>query len=120
MDKMNITIFQVLTIGGKELWSEDDSLDVCDILSSNDIFLTESPIKKGDIYFCRVDTTKTNINDFYKWNEISLNDTETFCWRKFYTFGENEKTINWLPIPDKEYIGKYSYKTLLHMIHQLS
>lgn len=117
---MIITVFQILTVGGKELWVEDDSLDIeNDILVPNGIYLCSppTPLQQQGIFLCNVDTVKTNIADFYKWEEIQPNDSETFCWRTCYSFGEKNNYCNWLPIPINEYIGKYTHKELLHMIH---
>jgi hypothetical protein len=108
-----------LTIGGTELWVEDstdstDSKDSTDstesvksILEENEIY-TDSVQKKNGIYLCNV-SKKTKLTDFYKWNEIT---DDRFCWRTFYTFGENQR---WLPQP-QEYISGYSYQELCQMI----
>ncbi len=113
LNNITISIFQVLTIGGTQLWSEDDSLCVNDILTSNGIYTTD--IKIDVAYLCKVDVNKTNMSDFYKWEEIQ--DNETFCWRTFYAFGQKDDYSNWLPIPDNEYIGQYTYRELLHTLH---
>ena len=119
LDKITISIFQILTVGGKELWTEDNSFNLeNDILVPNGIFLEKSPIQNDNTFLCKVDVTKTNISDFYKWDEIKLEDKDIFCWRTFYTFGEKDNYCNWLPVPTNQYIGKYNYKDLIDMIYQ--
>jgi len=115
VNNIYINVFCVLTVGGNEVWKEDDSATITDILTVNGVFTVVPPIKLGDTYFCKVDVDKTNMDDFYKWEEIQ--DNETFCWRTFYAFGQKEDYSNWLPIPDNEYLGKYSYKNLLHILY---
>jgi len=104
----NITVhsFTILTIGGTELWEEEYSKE---ILEENEIIVT-SIVHKADICLCKVDSEKTKMDDFYKWEEITTSDT--FCWRTFYTFGNEQ---NWLPHPN-EYIGIYSYQDLCSII----
>jgi hypothetical protein len=100
--------YTILTIGGTQLWTESDST-VTDILECNDLYtdhVTETP----DICLCSINTDKTVLTDFFKWNEIS--DSDTFCWRTLYTFGEKQ---NWLPHPN-DYIGDYSYQQLCDLI----
>jgi len=105
---MQITIIQILTIGGTAPWTENDSLDLeTDVLQPNGIYLQGSPTVYQNIVFCPVDTTKTNLSDFYQWKELSANDTETFCWRAFYLTGEANNYRGWLPIPMKESHGAY-------------
>jgi hypothetical protein len=118
IQQLCITIFKILTVGGKQLWVENDSFDINDILTPNEIYTDKSPQKFGNIMLCSVDINKTNINDFYKWEDISLQDNDTFCWRTFYTFGEKENYTSWLPVPTNEYSSDYNYKELLDIIHQ--
>jgi len=115
---MQITIFQLLTIGGTLAWREDDSLDLEeDILHPNGIYLQGPPIKKNNIYLCPVDPEKTNLNDFYQWKELEKSDTESFCWRTIYLTGEPKSYRGWLPIPSKETLGQHTIQEVLDMIH---
>lgn len=102
-DSVNMYRFNVLTIGGTQLWAENDSLDpIIDILEPNGIFLEGQPIRYNNFYLCQVDPVKTDLNEFYKWDEIKWDDKELFCWRTFYTFGNQLDICSWLPIPKKE------------------
>ena len=110
-------------MGGTQLWKEDDSLDVVrDILEPNGIYLASSPVRVKDIVLCEVDTTRTNLADQYQWDEISLTDRHTFCWRTYYLMGtdmgtdtdkDNSKT-NWLPLPAEERLEPYSLQEVIH------
>lgn len=104
--QIHIHRFIILTIGGKKLWTENDLLDpMNDILQPNGIFLEKPPIKYNNYYLCQVDIKKTDLNEFYKWEEIDLKDEECFCWRTFYTFGNGLDLCSWLPIPKNESLG---------------
>lgn len=96
---MPIHQYHILTVGGQALWAEDIariSTVEADYLEPSGIYLRNKPFVKENMIFCEVCTTKTNMKDFYTWNELLVEDTETFCWRTFYTFGSTE--ANWLPI----------------------
>ena len=64
-----------------------------------------------------MDTEKTHISDFYKWEELSIDDNETFCWKTYYYF-TSSNNVSWLEAPDNEKIGKYSIKDLIKTILQ--
>lgn len=117
---MMVHRYKVLTIGGTNLWTEDDELDIIhDVLEPNGIILRSPPrIIGGNIALCEVDTDKTELNDYYKWDEIELNDKETFCWRTFYTMGTTMDggKHDWLSIPCNETIGPYTCKELCDLI----
>ena len=113
---MTIHVIQILTIGGSTLWKESSSLSLeADILHPNGIYLNTKPILWNDIYFCSVDTTKTEMNDFYEWTEIPK-QSDMFCWRTFYTFGDNTNCDSWLPIPVQ--LDNYSCHDLFTVICQ--
>lgn len=119
VSSMMVTMFQFLTVGGSHVWEEEDpSLDLeRDILHPNGIFLLGSPIKYKDAYLCPVDTTKTNLSEFYQWSEVSPNNSDTFCWRTLYLTGEKTNYRGWLPIPNKERIGPYAYQEILDTLN---
>ena len=115
---MTIHIFQILTIGGTTLWKENPtaSLEV-DILHPNGIYLQGPPIQRNEMYLCPIDPIKTNLTDFYQWNEIQKDDTETFCWRTVYVTGETNNYRGWLPIPKTETLGAHSFQEIFDIIH---
>lgn len=118
-NNFEVNIINVLTIGGKYIWEEKASLHIDkDILNPNDIYRKSTVIKYDkNLQLCEVDTEKTNISDFYKWEEVGLEDSETFCWKTFYYFTGNNK-LSWLDVPDSEKIGKYNVKDLIKSIVQ--
>ena len=116
LQHITVHSYTILTIGGIQLWSEEIDLSgVEDSLSVNDLY-TDSIQQYGDLCLCSIDSQKTTLSDFFTWNELTTTDTDTFCWRTLYTFGENQ---NWLPHPN-EYIGEYSYQTICDHIRKTS
>jgi len=101
VNTMTIHTIQVLTVGGTTLWKENPSLALeADILHPNGIYLDKKPFQWNDVHFCSVDTNKTDMNDFYQWSEIPK-QSDIFCWRTFYTFGNMHVCDSWLPIPSQ-------------------
>jgi len=116
-NSIQIHSIKVLTVGGREIWEENNKLNLDkDILNPNDIYRTGLPIKfDKQLQLCEVDITKTNINDFYKWDEIDYEDREMFCWRT-YIYLNGDDNSNWLEIPVSEMLGKYYIKDLVDKI----
>jgi hypothetical protein len=116
-NNINIHIIRILTVGGRQLWEENSKLDVDnDILIPNDIYRTGDIIKFGrNIKLCKINTNKTNINDYYKWDEISINDTDTFCWRTIIQFIDINNN-NWLNIPYNEKIDRFLLNDIINTI----
>lgn len=118
-NNLDVNVIKLLTIGGKTLWEEKSSLHIDkDILNPNDIYRKSTTIKfDKSLQICEVDIEKTNISDFYKWEEISLNDNETFCWKTYY-YLTGSNNMSWLEIPDSEKIGSYKIKDIVKSIVQ--
>ncbi len=118
-NNIQVHTIKFLTIGGQKIWEEDNSLKLDeDVLNSNDIY-RKGPIIKFDkqLQLCEVDMEKTKVSDFYKWDEISVEDVDTFCWRMYiYLTGNNGD--NWLDISASEMLGNYSVKALINKILQ--
>jgi hypothetical protein len=121
-----VNVIKILTIGGNDLWEETSDMDIqSDILIPNGLFsFDRTPPSNGvatpifklkglDIYMCEIDSNRTNIADFYKWEEIS--DSETFCWRSFYHITDLNNNI-WLPIPDNEKISNFKIIDIINAI----
>lgn len=113
-NNIHIHSISVLTIGGKTLWEEKASLHLDrDILNPNDIYRKGPPFSaEKSVQLCEVDTEKTHVHEFYKWNELSLSDTETFCWRTFL-FLLGSKSESWLTSPKNEKLGHLDIGKLL-------
>jgi hypothetical protein len=116
---LKVNTIKFLIIGSQNLWEEKNSLHIDnDILNPNDIYRKSTPIKFDKILqLCEVNTEKTNIGEFYKWEEVLLDDKETFCWKSYYYFSGNDD-ISWLNIPETEKIGNYKVKELIRAIVQ--
>lgn len=118
-NSIQVHTIKVLTIGGRKIWEEDNSLNIDkDILNPNDIYRKGMPIifdKQLQMY--EVNTEKTKIDDFYKWDEIPFEDTETFCWI-VYAYISGNGSANWLDIPASEMLEKYKVKELIAKIIQ--
>jgi len=118
-NSIQIHTIKVLTIGGRGIWEEDNSLNLDkDILNPNDIYRKGTTIKfDKELRICEVNSEKTKITDFYKWDEIAFEDTETFCWRT-YVYLSGNGSANWLDIPTSEILGKYKIRDLITKIIQ--
>lgn len=115
MNQMTIHRIKILTIGGSMAWEEDTiSLIEESVLHPNGIYLTSEPTQIHHLLFCEVDPQKTDLHDFYTWDEINQLDQETFCWRTFYMMESNQK--RWLSMPSKEKLGPYPCKELCERI----
>jgi hypothetical protein len=118
-NNIEINCIKLLTIGGKHIWEENNSFQIDkDILNTNDIFRKGDIIKfNKELSICEVDTTKTPISDFYKCEEISIDDDETFCWRT-YMYISGKDGVSWLDIPKNEKLGKYNIDEIIKKIIQ--
>ena len=73
-----------LSNGGKELWSIADTVkpaQIKTILKKNDLVVAGAPVKLGSCYFVEIDTTKTNLAEFYTWEEVDFPSGSEDCWR---------------------------------------
>ena len=113
----DINIIKLFTVGGDSIWEEEKGLRIDkDILNPNDIYRKGKPIKiDANLKLYEVDLTKTNVSDFYKWEEIDINDKDMFCWKTYYIL-TGKGNISWLDIPEDENIGKYKLKDLVKAI----
>lgn len=90
IDTFTVHTIQILCEAGVNLWEEDDSINIMeDILLENELFIHNNthPVKKlinnNAVYFCKIDTNRTDITNFYKWNEIDIKDN-IICWRTIF------------------------------------
>lgn len=116
-NNIQVNIIKLFTVGGKQLWEEDNTLNIDnDILNSNDIYRKGSILTiDKKIHLCEIDTEKTKILDFYKWEEIEQDNTDIFCWRT-YIYLVGYTGVSWLDIPESERLGSYSVKEIIKMI----
>ena len=115
---IHVNVLKILTIGGRYLWEESDELDICqDILEPNSI-TTHTPYTHTSLpnyYLCEVDTNKTILTDFYKWDELSLTDEETFCWKAYTYLTDADKNV-WLQIPDTTLLSSCRVSAIIDAI----
>ncbi len=113
----DVNIIKFFTIGGVNIWEEEKGLRIDkDILNPNDIYRKGKPIKIDEnLKLYEVDLTKTNVSEFYKWEEIDINDKDIFCWKTYYILTGKDKN-SWLDIPEGDRIGKYKLKDLVRAI----
>jgi hypothetical protein len=116
-----INNIKILTIGGKYLWEEDDNLHIdTDILEPNGIYRASSTIKSipahPTYYLCEVDSNKTSLNEFYKWEELLTDDDATFCW-KTYTHLTDTNKNTWLPSPLSEKLNSVPVSEIISTIY---
>lgn len=120
---IRVQTIRYLTVGGRFLWREDDSLDVLrDILEPNGIYLASPPVWVKDTVFCQVDHTRTKLSDLYQWEEIPLTDRDTFCWRTYYLMAKETTqgtTADWLPVPVRERLEPYSLQEVMDRFSSL-
>lgn len=118
-NKIKLNIISILTIGGQELWEEHYTNDIkTSFLEPNGLYTTNMPtiqFKGQDIYICEIDQEKTNLKDFYKWDEIPILDSETFCWRTFIHITDLSDNI-WLPIPSSEKMSNFKVQDIIKTI----
>ena len=71
--------------GGRELWSIADTVrpaQIKTILKKNDLVAVAGPpAKLGSCYFVEIDTAKTNLAEFYTWEEVEFPSGSEDCWR---------------------------------------
>ncbi len=118
---IKLNIISILSVGGQELWEEYDTNDIyTSFLEPNGLYTTNTPtikFKGQDIYICEIDQERTNLQDFYKWDEIPISDSETFCWRTFIHITDLSDNI-WLPIPASEKMSNFKVQDIIHTILQ--
>lgn len=116
-NNFEVNIINILTVGGKNIWKEDDTLNIDDdILNPSDIYRKGNIITyKKKLQLCEVDDEKTNIKDFYNWKELDITDSDTFCWRTLYYFTGFNK-LCWLETPNSEKLGNYTIQELIKII----
>jgi hypothetical protein len=124
LNLMKITSIKLLTIGGHSLWEEYTTATVETILTINDLHMSDLhtltlSTSEKECHLCEIDTDKTNMDDFYKWDELNPH-TDTFCWRTFYLIGNDHDSTSWLPMSDSDNFYKESLLAILGTANKLS
>lgn len=83
---------------GKSIWKADGQLSADEIsrdhMEPNGLFSKRVLINK-DIAFIEIDSEKTNLNDFFSYEEALANPDKPECWRKFYFFIDKRNESWW-------------------------
>lgn len=119
-------IWVFLSEGGTEVWQIDDS--PTQALSPEDIY-TEHCVSNGLIgtpfyssskntLFVEINKEKTNINDFYSWNDFFSKGQqppkELDVWRPFFWLGETSDTdmFGWKSIAARQSLGTTGFGSI--------
>lgn len=89
-----ISVF--LSHGGQSIWEVEDDSPIEEHLESNGLFV-EKTLQKGDCIYCKIDTKKTKLSDFYSWKEIQEDPTKKLyeCWRDYFYFFDSSNAEWW-------------------------
>ena len=89
-----------LANGGQSVWELDDTFekksDIEEYLELNGLFV-EKMIVKEDCTYCKIDTKKTKLSDFYLWEEVNEDPAKRLfeCWRNYYYFYDSSYAAWW-------------------------
>lgn len=82
------TAWIFMSHGGKEIWSvneTDSEFIIKEYLDSNNIYGTHIQTSRKDVLLYRVDIEKTQLSDFYTWNDMITGTTcSTEIWRPIF------------------------------------
>lgn len=96
-----------LADGGNSFWKTEESAPTLETIrkeycEENGIYVKKIQVAK-QFAFCEVDGQRTNLNDFYKWNE-----TKQECWRMFSFFVDTEGKLVSRETLESFYLGVHS------------
>lgn len=93
-----------LSHAGKSIWKTDESGFVKiekileDYCEPNGFVLKRTHVDTQNmIVYLEVDPEKTNLSDFYTWEEALTKPTKPECWRRFLFVKDAEQADWWLP-----------------------
>lgn len=96
------TLSLFLSHAGKSLWDVPGSLSKATIQSEyceeNGLYPTFVNIDNSNqVAYIHIDTKKTNLSDFYTWEEALQKGGKPECWRKFYFIQDSQGAFWWSP-----------------------
>ena len=105
VNQFTITSVNVfLSYAGKAVWKTEESGFVSlstilqDYCEPNGIFIEQSYLDKTkQIAYLKVNPEKTNLAEFYTWEESLSKSSKPECWRRFYFIQDAEHTDWWSP-----------------------
>lgn len=93
-----------LSHAGKSVWkiNEPETVSLQTILQEycepNGLYVQKTFLDKlSQIIYLQIDTTKTNLSEFYSWEEALAHPNKPECWRKFYFIQDKEGADWWSP-----------------------
>jgi hypothetical protein len=108
------TLWLFLTQHGKSVWETDEkgkvsqSFVVKEYLHANGFYGTVTCVKKNTLFF-KVDPSKTNMDNFYMWNDEEVGEEEV--WRPFFWIDnktmENNQHWGWKEQTQKLGLGSF-------------
>ena len=95
-------LYVFLGYAGKSVWTTEESALLSTEEIVNNYCEPNGIVGKGiriekDIAYIEVDDKKTNIADFYTWEEALQKPAKPECWRRFYFFHDKEGGEWWSP-----------------------
>ena len=98
----HIQLSMFLRFAGKAAWITGESGTITeatlrtDYLEANDIVPKRIVLdKQKQIAWIEVDETKTNLREFYTWDEALANPSKPECWRQFHFFKDRNGADWW-------------------------
>jgi hypothetical protein len=93
-----------LAHGGKSVWKTEESgllplqTVLGDYCEPNDIYGLKSYVDtENQTAYIQVDPEKTNLSEFYTWEEALHHSTKPECWRRFYFIQDTDGADWWSP-----------------------
>jgi hypothetical protein len=96
------TLNVFLAHAGKAVWTTEEqgllSLDTIlhDYCEANGLIVNQVFLEK-DVAFLEVNPEKTNLSEFYTWEEALAKPGKPECWRRFYFLQDKEGSDWWSP-----------------------
>lgn len=111
---------------GKSIWTTEEKGIVSreailrDYCEPNGFVIKQLLLEK-DIAYIQIDPEKTNLSDFYTWEEALANPAKPECWRRFYFFQDKEGSDWWSPkgLIEAEIQGFGNVETLFRHLRTL-
>ncbi len=96
---LSVNVF--LAHAGKSVWKTEElgNIPIQSIVSEycepNGIYIVNSHLDTANqTAYLLVDSTRTNVSDFYNWEEALQQQAKPECWRRFY-FIQHTNGANW-------------------------
>ncbi len=93
-----------LSHAGKSIWKTEESGNIPfqsileEYCEPNGIFVEKSHMDTlNQVAYLCIDKTKTNVSDFYTWEEALQIQTKPECWRRFYFIQDYDGAEWWSP-----------------------